>query len=71
MVTCYLNGLICFILNLMGLMCSNCMVPFGKLAAMVGRHYIKNIVIIIVMNSSTEWKVVKSFDTKLSLFLAK
>lgn len=61
-----------FISHLMGLMCSNCMVPFGKLDAMAGRRHIKkNIVIVIMMNSSTKGEVVKSFDTKLSLFLAK
>lgn len=55
----------------MGLMSSNCMVPFGKLDAMAKRRHIKNIVIVIMMNSRTEGEVVKSFDTKLSLFLAK
>jgi hypothetical protein len=47
------------------------MVPFGKLDAMDKRRHIKNIVIVIMMNSSTEGEVVKSLDTKLSLFLAK
>lgn len=60
-----------FISYLMGLVCSNCMVPFGKLDAMDKRRHIKNIVIVIMMNSSTEGEVVKSLDTKLSLFLAK
>lgn len=45
--------------RLMGLMCSNCMAPFGALDAMAERHHIKNIVIVIMMNSSTRGEIVK------------
>lgn len=38
---------------------------------MAGRCHIKNIVIVIMMDSISEGEVVKSFDTKLSLFLEK
>lgn len=61
-----------FISHLMGLMCSNCMVPFGKLDAIwLGGAILKIIVIFIMMDSISEVEVVKSFDTKLSLFLEK
>lgn len=43
----------------MGLMCSNCMTAFDALDAMAERHHIKNIVIVMMMSSSTRGKIVK------------
>lgn len=48
-----------FISHLMGLMCSNCMVPFGALDAMAERRHIKNIVIVMMMSSSSGGEIVK------------
>lgn len=53
-----LNGFICFYLTSNGLNVF-CVAPFGALDAMAERRHIKNIVIVMMMSSSTGGEIVK------------
>lgn len=60
-----------FISHLMGLMCSKYMAPFGALDAMAERRHIKNIVIVMMMSSSTGGEIVKSLGTGAIIIFSK